>query len=126
MPSPRATGTGPLTRRDSDAVPSLVSPMTSNAPADLGKRRHPTRPGISQPAARYLQEGAMDKIIRLSVNLNSETADALKELASRRGVSLTEGIRRAIGIWKFVEDAQNQGSTILVDDGERTRELVLL
>lgn len=41
---------------------------------------------------------------RLSVNINDETAEALKELASRRQTTVTEIIRRAVSMYKFVED----------------------
>ena len=41
---------------------------------------------------------------RLSVNINDETARALKELAERRETSVTDIIRRAVSVYKFVED----------------------
>lgn len=41
---------------------------------------------------------------RLSVNINDETAEALRELADRKGTSVTEIVRRAVSVYKFVED----------------------
>lgn len=42
--------------------------------------------------------------VRLSVNINDETEQALKELAERRGTTVTEIVRRAVSVYKFVED----------------------
>lgn len=42
--------------------------------------------------------------VRLSVNINEETEQALKELAARRDTTVTEIIRRAVSVYKFVED----------------------
>ena len=41
---------------------------------------------------------------RLSVNINDECKAALTEVAARRGVSVTEAVRQAISIYKFVDD----------------------
>jgi predicted transcriptional regulator len=41
---------------------------------------------------------------RLNVNVNDETAAALHELAERRGVTVTEVVRRAVAALKFLED----------------------
>jgi hypothetical protein len=54
------------------------------------------------------------KITRLSVNINSDVANALKDVAARRQISITEAVRRAVAIWKFVEDENLKGNTIQV------------
>lgn len=41
---------------------------------------------------------------RLSVNINDETDAALRELAARRGTSVTDVVRRAVSVYKFIED----------------------
>jgi Ribbon-helix-helix protein, copG family len=68
------------------------------------------------------------KVTRLSVNLSREVADALKSIASERGITLTEAIRRAISTQKFIEDVLDKGGKILVlEEGESSpRELVFL
>ena len=68
------------------------------------------------------------KVTRLSVNLSREVADALKSIATERGITLTEAIRRAISTQKFIEDVLDRGGKILiVEEGESTpRELVFL
>ena len=69
-----------------------------------------------------------DKITRLNVNLNAETADALKEIAEHRGISFTEAVRRAISVYKFIDDETQEGHRIQTVDPERNqvRELVLM
>ena len=68
------------------------------------------------------------ELIRLSVNMNTETAAALKQLAARDDVTVTEEVRRAVGVKKFISDEQLKGRIIIVEDrdGGNRRELVLL
>lgn len=47
---------------------------------------------------------------RLSVNINDETAEALKELAERRGTTVTEIVRRMAAVYKFVDDESIEGN----------------
>ena len=67
-------------------------------------------------------------LTRLNVNLNQETAAALKAIAARENISLTEAVRRAIAIFKFVEDEQAEGRKIqtMEADESNKRELVLM
>ncbi|MFI5710215.1 ribbon-helix-helix protein, CopG family [Kribbella sp. NPDC051620] len=70
-------------------------------------------------------------IVRLSVNLAADVADVLRSLAGRRGLSLTETIRRAIAVLKFVEDEVEQGNKLAVvetgaDGRQRVREIMLV
>jgi len=53
---------------------------------------------------------------RLSVNINDETASALRSMAERRQTTVTEIVRRAVSVYKFVEDE--------VVDGDKTLKLV--
>ncbi len=73
-------------------------------------------------------KSAGQKLVRLSVNMNEETAAALKELAAERGLSYTEAVRRAISIAKFVEDELGEGRKIQTVDSQRkdVRELILM
>lgn len=57
---------------------------------------------------------------RLNVNINDETAQALRNLAQHDGVSVTEVVRRAVSVYKFFEEAAGEGKTIqLVDRDEK-------
>lgn len=58
----------------------------------------------------------MSDLVRLSVNLNNETAAALQEMADRNGHSLTETVRRSISIHKYIEDELKAGRTVQVMD----------
>lgn len=61
------------------------------------------------------------KLIRLSVNLNLETAAALKGFADRRGLSFTESIRRVISIAHFIDAEIREGRSVhIVDEDRRT------
>ena len=53
---------------------------------------------------------------RLNININDETEAALKELAKRRETTVTEIVRRAVSVYKFIEDE--------VVDGNKTLKLV--
>ncbi|WP_139007402.1 ribbon-helix-helix protein, CopG family [Arthrobacter crystallopoietes] len=69
-----------------------------------------------------------DALVRLNVNLNKETAAALKELAESQGISLTEAVRRSIALLKFVDEERAKGRKIQTMDpeGKNKRELVLM
>jgi predicted transcriptional regulator len=54
---------------------------------------------------------------RLSVNINDETAAALNQLAERDEVTITEVVRRAISVYKFVDEQVHAGKHLqLADD----------
>jgi hypothetical protein len=67
-------------------------------------------------------------LVRLNVNLNPETAEALRVVAEARGISLTEAVRRAVAIYKYIEDEIAADRKVLTEDarGRHRRELVLL
>jgi hypothetical protein len=65
--------------------------------------------------------------VRLSVNLSVESAETFRALLKRKGLTITEGIRRAIAVWKFVEDEAYEGNQIAVIERDGTiRKVVLL
>lgn len=67
-------------------------------------------------------------LTRLSVNMNTETTEALRNYAAAHGVNITEAVRRAISLLDFMDDAKQRGETILVVSADRRiqREVVLL
>ena len=66
-------------------------------------------------------------VARLSINLSTDTADAFKELIGRKGLTLTEGIRRAIAVLQFLEDETSKGNQIAVIERDGSvRKVVLL
>lgn len=58
----------------------------------------------------------MSDVVRLSVNLNQETADALHELVRRKGISYTEVLRRAISVHHYLEAETKAGRRIITSD----------
>ena len=65
---------------------------------------------------------------RLNVNINDETAEALRDLAERRGSSVTEVVRRAISVLKFMEDEVGGGGKTLqlIDANERVTTIQMI
>jgi Ribbon-helix-helix protein, copG family len=64
-------------------------------------------------------------IIKMSVNLPVDAVEALKMLAKKRGTSMTEVLRQAIGTEKFIDGVSAAGGKILVEDKKgRIRQLV--
>jgi hypothetical protein len=67
-----------------------------------------------------------DRLVRLHVNLNRPTADALKASADRKGVTVTEAVRKAIGTWTWLDKQVEQGSRLqVVDPDGNIREVIL-
>lgn len=65
--------------------------------------------------------------VRLAVNVSAETARIFRSLIERKGVSITEGIRRAIAVWRFVEDETDRGNKLIVQEPDgNQREILLL
>ncbi|WP_337446736.1 CopG family transcriptional regulator [Glutamicibacter nicotianae] len=62
------------------------------------------------------------------MNLNKETAEALKQIAAEHNVSFTEAVRRAITVLKFIEDEQAEGRKVQTMDADEKnkRELILM
>jgi len=59
---------------------------------------------------------------RLNVNINSQTAAALKDYADKHDVSVTEAVRRLVGVGDFIAKAQEEGKQVLFrQDGETER-----
>jgi hypothetical protein len=64
---------------------------------------------------------------RLNVNINDETAEALRQLAKEENTTVTEVVRRAVSVYKFFEDAKDSGQAIqLVDNDEKVTTVQLV
>lgn len=59
---------------------------------------------------------------KISVNLSDEVLAALKEMAARDNVTMTEALRRAISTFKFLSDSQREGKDVLLRDPQ-TKEI---
>jgi predicted transcriptional regulator len=58
----------------------------------------------------------MSGYTKISVNLSDEVLVALRELAERNNVTMTEVLRRAISTLKILQDAQSEGKSVLLRD----------
>lgn len=66
------------------------------------------------------------QVVRLSVNLSPKTAGTLREYAGRKGVSVTEAVRRAIAVLAFVDETQRRGSSVNVEENGIVKEVLFL
>jgi hypothetical protein len=71
-------------------------------------------------------DAAGERLGRLSVNLGPDVADQLKEYAGRKGVSVTEAVRRAIAVLAFVDSAQARGASVNLSEGGALKEVLFL
>lgn len=53
---------------------------------------------------------------RLSVNVNDECARVLREMSERDQMSITEIIRRAVSVYKFITDEVANGKFLVMTD----------
>jgi hypothetical protein len=66
------------------------------------------------------------ELVRLSVNVNQETAAAILGLMSRNDITATETLRRAIAITHYFDGQSAEGGKILTmdQDGTKVKEVV--
>ncbi len=64
--------------------------------------------------------------VKVTINLSGEALQAVRDLAAKRGRTMTEIFREAISTEKFLDDAMTRGERILLADnrGRKTREIV--
>jgi hypothetical protein len=67
-----------------------------------------------------------DPTVRLSINLSPETAGNFKAVCERKGLTITEGIRRAITVWKFIDDEGAAGNQLAVIEPDGAIRKVML
>lgn len=64
-------------------------------------------------------------MVRLIINVNDTTADALKSLATKKKTSVTEVVRRSVSVYKFMDDALKRGEKIQIKSGDRVTDVGL-
>jgi hypothetical protein len=62
--------------------------------------------------------------VRLNADLSPDVANALKALAEKQGVSLTEALSRAIGTEFALSKERAKGGQVLVKQGKDVKELL--
>lgn len=68
-------------------------------------------------------EDGVQNLVRLSVNLSPNVFGELKNYADRKGVSVTEAVRRAISVLKYVDDAQDRGASLNIEENGALKEV---
>jgi hypothetical protein len=76
---------------------------------------------------RLLGDEAMsDGTVKLSVNLSEEVVNALRNLATTQGTTMTEVLRKAISTEKVLQDASSRNAKILIEEPDNTVKQLLL
>ena len=57
---------------------------------------------------------------KVSIDLPSDTLDAIRRIAEHRNLTMTDAIRRAVATESYIEDQINNGGTILVKKPDGT------
>lgn len=64
--------------------------------------------------------------VKTTVNLPDDAIKAIREIAERRGTTMTEVIRQAIATEKFLFDTVQEGGKVLVEDRDKTLKQIVL
>lgn len=64
--------------------------------------------------------------VKVAVTLTPTEVETLRSLATRRGISMTEVIRRALAFEKFMWDSTAQGDKVLLEASDGTVRQVLV
>jgi len=109
-----------------------VDALTANPDTKPGnKPEPPTQDTVTQdvgvtPVPERVQPQG---VVLLKVNLAPSVAEALTSICRERGITIAEGVRRAIAIWKFLEEARRAKKRLAVIEsgpsGDRVREFEL-
>ncbi|WP_251091378.1 ribbon-helix-helix protein, CopG family [Streptomyces sp. Caat 7-52] len=79
------------------------------------------------PTTGAEKDTASKEFTRLSVNINDDTAEALKRLKREKGISITEAVRRAVALYDLVDrETGDSGKLQIVGDDASVREILLL
>lgn len=65
-------------------------------------------------------------VVRLSINVSPELATLLKARALRKGLSITESIRRAVVVWDFFESERVAGRKIFAHNPDGSAQEIVL
>ena len=65
------------------------------------------------------------KTVKVSVNLPTESVDTLRTYAGEHGITMTEALRRALGLQSFIDQEVSEGTKVLLEDKSgKMRQLV--
>lgn len=71
---------------------------------------------------------AEQQLVRLNVNMNEKTARELREISEGERLSITEVVRRAIALYRYIRTETKHGRVLVITDKDGTNrsEIVLM
>jgi len=82
---------------------------------------------MTSDSATKAKPAGRTPVVRLSINLAPPIAEVLKRRATADNLSITDAVRRALGLWGLVQDAQRDGEKVFVRSRDgKERELVIV
>jgi predicted transcriptional regulator len=57
---------------------------------------------------------------KVTVNLPDETVDAIKDIAEKRGTTVTEALRQVIEGQRFLQDEMENGNKLLIQNPDQS------
>lgn len=101
--------------------------MTSKAAGADQSEQLPASSGAAPQSPRDpVPRRRTERPTRLSVNISTATAEALRELSRDKDVSMTEALRRLIGYGIVVYRAVRDGGDVLIRRDDKAERLILL
>jgi hypothetical protein len=67
----------------------------------------------------------MSEVVKMTINISKEAADAVRKLASEKGTTVTNIVNKAIATEEFLQQEIQKGSRIQVEDKNgKIREII--
>jgi Ribbon-helix-helix protein, copG family len=63
--------------------------------------------------------------VRLNVNLSRTVAEGLAEMARKRGNTVSEEVRRALSLLRFLDEEVEKGANVLLEKDGKFRQILL-
>jgi hypothetical protein len=75
------------------------------------------------PRQRGEAAASESSLNRLNVKINPSTASSIRAVCGWKQISLTEAVRQAIGVWRFIEEALRRGASVQIvePDGSKSQ-----
>ena len=66
------------------------------------------------------------QMVRTTVNLPAEAVEAIREIARKKGTTMTEVIRQALATERLLYETQLEGGKVLIEDKDKTIKHIIL
>ena len=68
---------------------------------------------------------AEKELVKVSFNLPAKELEFLREVAEKRGINVTQALRRAIAAEQLIEEVEASDAKLLLEKGSTTREVMI-